>query len=201
MIELFVNSEKIIITIRGGFLNFLIICLFLTWCSILVSLIIQMRKFKKEVSFLGTRTSNSLFTHPAIGYDVNHLFSLSEKKMFKTPGIIIFSMSKCPHCHTQLEEFLELNDQYGRVPTLVVLTDYDKGNGEDFVNKYKSYFPIDLTPFEKLDGLHIDRFPTFMLIDEDGKIKKVHFVETIAYNFFNSYIRGKTKELKQPKAI
>ncbi len=185
--------------LKGWYLLLIQTIVFFSLYSCLFLLMLnQMNQLRREINFLNE--SNYIPPDPALGYEIKRLFPLPQS-MINSPGLIIFSAPRCPHCHTKLEAFLDLEEQFGKIPTLIILLD-DIDHTKRFLEKYNPFFTINISTFEKMHNeLGVERFPTFMLIDETSRIIDVLPPnELIAYNAYVSYIK-QTKNFKKLKEI
>jgi glutaredoxin len=154
--------------------------LFFIWFCFLIIISTHFKKLKSEISFL--KQSPLIFTDPAVGYNINHIISLPNQ-IKNIPGLLIFSMSKCPHCHSQIENWIEINLS-GKIPTLLVVM--EDTNEAEMVKKYNSILTVQTISFEKIANLEINKFPTFLIINEQAEIITVMPGAKFAYDSYMS---------------
>lgn len=148
--------------------------------------------FKRELTFIKHSSSN-VITHPSIGLDIEKVLSVPAD-LKGNYFVLVISAPGCSSCHNQMEVFRELNLKYGEINTLIQVV--DEANVESFLIKYKDIFNIQLINREKISqGLHLEGFPSFIIIDPNNRIKEIFPSAQSIYNhFYENYSQKNTLE-------
>ena len=167
--------------VDGGNMEFPYIILLILWGSMVISLISYMKKLKLEISYLPKSPNRLKAMHISEGRAILEEVDLPGKLREKHV-VLLVSSPTCHPCHEALTEFLELNERLDfPFACLVVAERFEYY--EKFLNDYRGRVEIVPIYERTLKRLGINKFPTFLVVDENGIILREYLIVQFLLKF------------------
>lgn len=141
----------------------------LTWLVLFSLFLTQMLKLREELQIYRPIPLTPSEVHPSLYKNIYDFITLPK---ISSLHLIMFTMPRCSHCHSNLEILLDLFKEQGRIPVTLILQKEHK-DIDSFIEKYSRHFTTAIFNKEELMALNIQMYPTFMLIDKQGEISEV----------------------------
>ncbi|CAJ1004262.1 MULTISPECIES: hypothetical protein [Bacillales] len=144
------------------------IVLALGWGILSAQIVMFLKKLKMEISFLPQARYRSKPIQQSVGKSIGDMLALPAAVKDKI-SVLLVSSPTCPPCHEALSEFLRENERW-QLP-FACITEADEAEYfQKFYDDYNRF--VDIIPFyrKNLKRLGITKFPTFLVINQEGVV-------------------------------
>jgi hypothetical protein len=168
-------------------LLYVLLALSLAYLFVVWFCVKMVKKLQGEVAYLpkDEEDKSSIFTqfrHPGEGLQMHGVIEETPETLGK-PVVLMLAVSTCGHCQSQLEEFLELREEHGRIPFLCLMKSVEEQTM--YEHKFTGAMPTQVVSHRMLgEEYFITSSPSFVLLTPQRMIIKIVPAAKPAYWMF-----------------